>query len=147
MTESQVVVFQSLKYSSDVINSIGVRIMGGMKGRTLGRNLLSHMRTCLSVPAIFTTLRILRRLQAIMDDGAKCFERGEFHLRPKNIKKNHVDYTVAQIYSEWARGMLDSLKVSLNFDNPNYNPYRKTAAALDEVIAYVANKQFGIELN
>ena len=147
MSETRAVVYHSLRYVSEVAPAIVDRVADGMTPRELSRNLLSNMRTSLSVPSMFASMRIMRRLQMFVDLAADAYDAGVFVFdTPKLHKKNNVDYTVRCIYNTITDRLYDKHGESLEYFSHKYNPYRNISLTLDTVIAYVAKKQFGIKI-
>ena len=138
------VVYQSLCYVAEIMPAIGDRVTDGMPPQELARNLLSNMRTSLSVPAMFAAVRIMRRLQGFLKTAATAFDSGEFIFELPKPKKSHVNHTVACIFRALVDRLFSNFESRLETAQRDFNPYRDISTALDQIIAYVAKKQFGI---
>ena len=147
-SETQVVVFHSLKYTAEIMPAIADRAIEGMPARDLAHNLLSNMRTSLSVPCMFAAMRILRRIQSILDAISKNYDDGDLEFELPEMKKCSVNYTVKCIVKDLLKNVGEKFEDRFKFRNcTESNPYRDISVAMDEVIAYVAKKQFGITID
>ena len=147
MEETRIVVHQSLTYVSGIMPSIGYCVMDSMQPREIARNLLSNMRASLSVPAIFAAMRILRRIQGMCDEASEKFGQGDLVIKlDRKGKKCHVNYTTQCIFESFCDYLFTGYIRRLETSDPDFNPYRDVSAALEVIIAYVAKKQFGINI-
>lgn len=147
MAESRIVIVQALKYVDGIMPALEDRVLEGMRPRNLARNLLSNMRTALSVPSMFAAMRVLRRLQSVINVAAESYDGGELVFETPKMKKSSVNYTVMCIYKSFLSRLTKKFGSRLETMQATFNPYRDVSTALDTVIAYVAQKQFGIEIN
>lgn len=147
MDDTRIVVYRSLKYVDEITPAVVDRVFEGMNSKDIARNLLSNMRTVLSVPAMFATMRVLRRLQQIIDTAAKAHDAGDVVYDASDMKKNNVNYTVLCIYRSIVFRLQTKFGNRLETMQIEFNPYRDISDALDSIIAYVARKQFGIKIN
>lgn len=147
--EVQIVVFQALKYCNDVLPSISSRVFEGMSSREIGRNLLANMRASLSTPAVFATIRILHRIQGLMEEKAKEWdEEGVAGITAVRIgKKNSVNYTLCKTFNTWAESIISKHVKGLTiYGEEGSNPFHQCASALRDINLYTAFKQFGVKV-
>ena len=147
MEETRIVVHQSFKYVAEILPSVGYCVMSEMPHKEIAKNLLSNMRASLSVPAMFASMRILRKIQGMCNEAAESFNDGELVVSASGIgKKCHVNFTAERIFQSFCDYMFEKYIRRLETANVEFNPYRDVSQALEVVIAYVAKKQFGIKI-
>ena len=147
MEETRIVVHQSLKDVAGILPSVGYCVMEDMTPREIAKNLLSNMRASLSVPAMFASMRILRKIQEMCNEAGDNFGSGDLVIKATRLgKKCHVNYTTETIFQNFCDYMFNKYIRRLETSNLDFNPYRDVADALEVIIAYVAKKQFGIKI-
>lgn len=112
----------------------------------LAKDVLRGMRTHLSTPSIFASLRILRRLQEMVKDAAQAYEEGDVAFKAPKTKKCSVNYTMGSIYTTLVKRVYKKVGKSMGSDDLDSNPYEDISEYLDAIIGYIARKQFGINI-
>lgn len=142
VSETHLIVHSALLYSNEILPVIVDRVLDSIQTKTLVRNVLTDMRAYLSVPAMFAVLRIMRRVQAYLKEAEEAIDAGE--IVPKIVlgKKGSVDHTMNVIWSNLNKHIAAKTANSINIAA---NPYHDILENLDEIIVYVAKKQFGVK--
>lgn len=142
VSETHLIVHSALLYSNEILPVIVDRVLDGIPTKTLVRNVLTDMRAYLSVPAMFAVLRIMRRAQTYLVEAADTVDSGELVGKISKGKKGSVDHTMNQIWFNLSSHIASKTADSINIAA---NPYRDILDNLDEIIVYVAKKQFGVK--
>lgn len=145
---TQIVVHEALCYVSETMDYLCDNAMVGTDNKTVSRNVLKSMRTHLSTPAIFATLRVMRRLQEMVAYAAEAYEDGEVAFKPpKDKKRCSVNFTMRKIYAHLVKRVYKQFGRHMEDMEVEFNPYHNISGSLDGIIQYVAHKQFGIKIN
>lgn len=143
-TETHLIVHSALIYSDKILPVIADRVLDGMHHKTLNRNVLTDMRSYLSVPAMFAVLRVMRRVQTYLKEASDSVDAGELVGSIKLGKKGSVDHTTNAIWENLCKHVSRKTRDSINIAA---NPYKDIMYNLDEIILYVAKKQFGVKFS
>ena len=110
----------------------------------ISKSLHKSMRTSVPVPSIFTSLKIMGRLQSYAEAQAKEFQvDSTFHV-PK--PKNHVDHTVKLIFKRWLKQVDQYISQNSDWQEHEWNPWTDLSHVLKEVLDYNGKVFFGISL-
>lgn len=146
-TNTQIVAHEALCYVNDTCDYLCDNAMVGTDQKAVAKSVLKSMRTHLSIPAIFATLRVMRRLQEMVSYAADAYDDGEVAFKPKKDKKCSVNFTMRKIYTHLVKRVYKQFGCHMEDMEVEFNPYRNISAMLDNIIQYIARKQFGIRIN
>lgn len=141
------VVHESIVYVADITDHICDNALSETKPKRVGKNILKSMRTHLSTPAIFASLRVMRRLQEMVKHAADAYTNGEIAFTPPKEKKCSVNYTMRQIYARLISRVYKNVGTRMETEQLDSNPYQEISDCFDGIIEYIAQKQFGIKIN
>ena len=145
-SDLRIVAHESLRYVASTADFLCDHSLVGEADPRLSKEFLRSMRTHLSVPSIFATLRVMRRLQQLMIHAAEKYDSGEIAFKPPKAKKGSVNYTMKIIYSNLVKRVYKKVNGSMENTAVDFNPFSNISSSLDQIIHYVAEKQFGITI-
>lgn len=108
----------------------------------LRRKLHRRMRTELPVPAIYTTLMVLRRLLEFAEAQRDALE-AETVLRLPSCKTS-VDLTVKNIFRRWVERVARFSHEQADFRDLGWNPWTGIVQVMREVVDHNASVFFGL---
>lgn len=141
------VVHESIVYVADISDHICDSALKNVEPKQVGREVFRSMRTHLSTPTIFASLRVLRHLQQMIKHAADAYANGEIAFSPPKEKKCSVNYTMRRIYSHIIGRVYKQVGRDMEAQQLDNNPYQDISDCLDGIIGYIAQKQFGININ
>lgn len=144
--DSRIVVHESLRYVASTADFISDHALAGSNNKVLAKEILKSMRTHLSVPAIFSTLRVMRRLENFVNHAAEAYASGEVAFKPPKTKRCSVNFTMRIIYAQLVKRVYKKIGRSMENLGEDFNPFASISVALNEIIQYIAQKQFGIKI-
>lgn len=141
------VVHEAIVYVADICDHICDSALKGSPPKQVGREVFKSMRTHLSTPTLFASLRVLRRLQEMIKHAADAYANGEIAFSPPKEKKCSVNYTMRRIYARLIGRVYKLVGTDMEAQQLDSNPYQEISDCLDGIIGYIAQKQFGININ
>lgn len=141
-----IVVHRAIAYVAQESSVICDAALEGGDINVLAKDVLRGMRTHLSTPSIFASLRTLRKLQEMVKNAANAYEEGDVAFKAPKTKRGSVNYTMGSIYTTLVKRVYKKVGRSMASDRLDSNPYEDISNYLDAIIGYIAKKQFGINI-
>jgi hypothetical protein len=138
------VVLEALKYVRSVLKHTTTLCLDAhVTSRDIARSINRDMRTTLSVPAIYASLKIMHRCNAYL--GILADSSGVAESRPK-FPPSHtpVDFTVREITRQWMSYVDMLARVESDWHNPDWNATEQVHMIMTRVVNYNTEKFFGV---
>lgn len=138
------VVKQSLFFLDGQIPSLTDHVLHSetVHPEAMAKELHRKLRCSLSVPMIYTTLKLMERLLDLADMQKKAIDDGDTVCLPKST--THVDYTIKKILRKWSNQIAKYVHSNSDFQEQSWDPHGLVLTTLREIVNFNLGKFFGI---
>jgi hypothetical protein len=127
------VVLEALKYVRSVLKHTTTLCLDAhVTSRDIARSINRDMRTTLSVPAIYASLKIMHRCNAYLG------------ILADSSSHTPVDFTVREITRQWMSYVDMLARVESDWHNPDWNATEQVHMIMTRVVNYNTEKFFGV---